>query len=280
MSVLASSPNTSMTFSARAPRPASSKFMPKTTWEQGERPTGTSRQYASSIRSRSTGWDFPWAVLASSTRSISSGYASSFGVTTRCSSLNISPGLASNPAFSTTCCRCPTRARRSIASLNMSIAFKPRWGGRSCWRIPRPISLSRRACWAETDFLAELAERTGCGLLLDVNNVYVASINHARNAADYLAAFPMHRVGEIHLAGHSPRIDANGMTLLVDSHDRPVAEPVWDLYGQAIARAGRVPTLIERDADIPSWEELQAEARRAQNCLAASAHGGDLAVAR
>ncbi|MEJ1965529.1 MAG: DUF692 domain-containing protein [Gammaproteobacteria bacterium] len=119
----------------------------------------------------------------------------------------------------------------------------------------------------ETDFIAELAKRTGCALLLDVNNVYVSSVNHGRDASRYLAAFPMHRVREIHLAGHSPRTDANGMTLLIDSHDRAIAEPVWSLYRLAIDRAGRVPTLIERDANIPPWDELHAEARRAQEYL-------------
>ncbi|MEI9987267.1 MAG: DUF692 domain-containing protein [Aliidongia sp.] len=136
----------------------------------------------------------------------------------------------------------------------------------------------------ETDFLAEIARRTGCGLLLDVNNVYVSSTNHGRDAATYLAGFPMERVEEIHLAGHSSRVDANGIALLVDSHDRPIAEPVWNLYRQAIAYTGPVRTLIERDADIPPWHELYAEARRAHNYLTAdyltaASEGAGLAVA-
>jgi len=118
----------------------------------------------------------------------------------------------------------------------------------------------------ETDFLAEIVRRTGCGLLLDVNNVYVSMTNQGRDPEAYLAAYPMRGVGEIHLAGHSARMDDEGFSLLVDSHDRPVAEPVWRLYQQAIARCGPVPTLIERDADIPSWDELYGEALRAQ-CL-------------
>lgn len=129
----------------------------------------------------------------------------------------------------------------------------------------------------EIDFIAEVARRTGCGLLLDVNNVYVSCTNHARDPAAYLARFPMALVGEIHLAGHSRRQDNNGVDLLVDSHDQPVAEPVWALYAAAIARLGPVPTLIERDADIPAWSELHAEAQRAEAVMAET--GGDLAIA-
>lgn len=127
--------------------------------------------------------------------------------------------------------------------------------------------------WSETDFLAELVRRTGCALLLDVNNVYVSARNLGAStrgyAEDYLDAFPLHAVAEIHLAGHhaDPRW---GEALLIDSHDAPVAEPVWALYERVLARAGRaIPTLIERDADIPPLAELQAERDRAQGLLAA-----------
>ncbi len=131
----------------------------------------------------------------------------------------------------------------------------------------------------EAHFLGEIARRTGCGLLLDVNNVHVAATNGGHDARDYLAAFPMSRVKEIHLAGHTPRTDADGRALLVDSHDRPVAEPVWALYRQAIGRLGPTPTLVERDADIPPWPELYAEARQAHDQMAALAQGGGLAIA-
>lgn len=127
--------------------------------------------------------------------------------------------------------------------------------------------------WSETDFLAELVRRTGCALLLDVNNVYVSARNLGAGttgyAEDYLDAFPLHAVAEIHLAGHhaDPRW---GEALLIDSHDAPVAEPVWALYERVLARAGRaIPTLIERDAEIPPLAELQAERDRAQGLLAA-----------
>lgn len=128
--------------------------------------------------------------------------------------------------------------------------------------------------WSETDFLAELVRRTGCALLLDVNNVYVSARNLGAGttgyAEDYLDAFPLHAVAEIHLAGHhaDPRW---GEALLIDSHDAPVAEPVWALYERVLARAGRaIPTLIERDAEIPPLAELQAERDRAQGLLAAT----------
>lgn len=132
---------------------------------------------------------------------------------------------------------------------------------------------------AETDFIAEIVKRTGCGLLLDINNIHVATNNSGDDAHDYLAAFPHQWVEEIHLAGHAPRIDANGLALLIDSHDRPVAEPVWRLYEAAIELIGARPTLIERDAAIPEWAELHAEARRADACMSAAAAGGGHVVA-
>ncbi|WP_437181062.1 MNIO family bufferin maturase [Pseudomonas peradeniyensis] len=116
----------------------------------------------------------------------------------------------------------------------------------------------------EIDFLAELVRRTGCGLLLDVNNVYVSAHNLGFDAADYLARFPVQAITEIHLAGHSH--DAQG-TLLVDSHDAAIAAPVWSLYQQLIARIGPRPTLIERDGNIPAFDELLAERALAQATL-------------
>jgi hypothetical protein len=123
------------------------------------------------------------------------------------------------------------------------------------------------SCYEETNFIAEIANRTGCGLLLDVNNVHVSAINHGRDPESYLAAYPLYQVEEIHLAGHSPRLDANGVAMLVDSHDRPIAEPVWSLFRNALTRTGPVPTLVERDANIPPWQEIYAEVRHAQSYL-------------
>jgi uncharacterized protein (UPF0276 family) len=120
--------------------------------------------------------------------------------------------------------------------------------------------------WDETDFLAELARRTGCGLLLDVNNVYVGAHNLGYSAAAYLDAFPGDAVTEIHLAGHTP--DPNlGRGLLVDSHDAPVAPAVWALYARLIARIGARATLIERDDKLPEFAALLAERDRAHALL-------------
>lgn len=114
----------------------------------------------------------------------------------------------------------------------------------------------------EAEFLAELARRTGCGLLCDVNNIYVTARNLGLDALAYLAALPAAAVGEIHLAGHSVN-DAGGRNLLIDDHGSPVAPAVWALYERALGRFGMVPTLVEWDSAIPSLEVLVAEARRA-----------------
>lgn len=112
--------------------------------------------------------------------------------------------------------------------------------------------------WDENGFLAELVRRTGCGLLLDLNNVYVSAANLGHDARAALAGFPMHAVTEIHLAGHS-RDPALGDALLIDSHDAPVAPEVWALYADTLARIGPCPTLIERDAELPAFDVLMAE---------------------
>ncbi|NWG24642.1 MAG: DUF692 domain-containing protein [Pseudorhodoplanes sp.] len=120
---------------------------------------------------------------------------------------------------------------------------------------------------SETEFIAEVSRRTGCGLLLDVNNVFVSARNHGLDAHDYLAAFPLERVGEIHLGGHDAQTDDTGAPLLIDAHGSPVADPVWALYESVIARTGPLPTLIERDNDVPAWPVLAAEATRAETVL-------------
>jgi uncharacterized protein (UPF0276 family) len=112
--------------------------------------------------------------------------------------------------------------------------------------------------WDEIDFLAELAARTGCRLLLDVNNVYVSARNLGFDAGDYLDRFPGESIMEIHLAGHSTD-PALGAALLIDSHDAPVAPEVWALYRRLIGRIGARPTLIERDGEVPVFEQLLAE---------------------
>lgn len=141
--------------------------------------------------------------------------------------------------------------------------------------IRRPLLLEnpstyvafRESSMRETEFIRAIAERTGCGLLLDVNNVFVSATNHGFSALDYLADFPLSRVGEIHLAGHAEQADDEGDLLLIDSHDGPVADAVWKLYEIVIRRCGAVPTLIEWDSKIPDWPVLQAEASAAQAIL-------------
>ena len=123
--------------------------------------------------------------------------------------------------------------------------------------------------FAEPEFIREVVRRTGCGLLLDVNNAFVSCVNHGRDTAAYLAALPLAQTGEIHLAGYFADHDALGDPLLIDNHGAPVAEVVWDLYAGVLAQIGPVATLIERDHDIPPWPVLYAEAQRAQALLLA-----------
>jgi hypothetical protein len=119
----------------------------------------------------------------------------------------------------------------------------------------------------EVEFLTEIARRTGCGLLLDVNNVYVSGINQNYDPVAYLDAFPLHLVGEVHLGGHDEDNDDHGNRLLIDSHGAEVVDPVWALYARVIGRAGPKPTLIEWDNDVPDWPVLAAEAGRAARVL-------------
>jgi uncharacterized protein len=125
----------------------------------------------------------------------------------------------------------------------------------------------RESTMSETDFIRSVARRTGCGLLLDVNNVFVSATNHGFSALDYLSDFPLAGVGEIHLAGHAEQSDDEGDLLLIDSHDGPVADAVWKLYEILISQCGPVPTLVEWDSNLPDWPILKAEAAAAQKIL-------------
>ena len=141
--------------------------------------------------------------------------------------------------------------------------------------IGRPILLENPSTYvvfpestmSETDFIRAVVRRTGCGLLLDVNNVFVSATNHGYSALGYLADYPLEHVGEIHLAGHAEQTDDEGDLLLIDSHDGPVADAVWKLFDIVIGRRGATPTLIEWDSDIPDWPILKAEATAAQMIL-------------
>ncbi len=124
---------------------------------------------------------------------------------------------------------------------------------------------------AEVDFIAEVSKRTGCGLLLDINNVFVSANNHGTQPLSYLDSFPLDRVKEIHLGGHAEETDDVGAPLLIDTHGSPISEAVWRLYAHAIARTGAIATLIEWDNDVPDWQTLRAEALAARDILADSA---------
>ena len=121
--------------------------------------------------------------------------------------------------------------------------------------------------YSEIEFLREIACRTGCGLLLDVTNVHVSAVNHAFSAEDYIDAFPMPHVEEIHLAGYAEDTGEVGESLLIDAHCASVPDPVWSLYERALARRGPVATLIEWDNDVPSWPVLFEEATHAESLL-------------
>ena len=126
----------------------------------------------------------------------------------------------------------------------------------------------------EAAFLGEIVRRTGCGLLLDVNNLFVSATNHGRCPDTCLAELPLHAVGEIHLGGHAVDSDDEGRPLLIDAHDRPVADPVWALYRALVARIGPMPTLVEWDNDVPAWCVLRDEVERADAAMADAAREG------
>jgi uncharacterized protein (UPF0276 family) len=141
--------------------------------------------------------------------------------------------------------------------------------------IGRPLLLENPSTYllfcestmSETEFIRAVARRTGCGLLLDVNNVFVSATNHGFSPLDYLSEFPLGPVGEIHLAGHAEQSDDEGDLLLIDSHDRPVADAVWNPFETVAAWTGPIPTLIEWDSEIPEWPRLAVEAAAAQAIL-------------
>ncbi len=121
--------------------------------------------------------------------------------------------------------------------------------------------------WSEVDFMAEIAARSGCGLLFDVNNVFVSATNHGYSPRDYILAYPLHLVQEIHLAGHAGDSDDEGRPLLIDAHDRAVCGDVWELYRLVLSKTGPLPSLVEWDNDVPGWPVLMDEVRRADAIL-------------
>ncbi len=144
-------------------------------------------------------------------------------------------------------------------------------GRRMLLENPSTYVAFKGSTMSEIDFLTEVVSRSGCGLLLDVNNVYVSATNHGYSPESYIDAFPIAHVGEIHLGGHAPDTDDLGAPLLIDAHDRAVVDPVWALYRRTVERTGPVPTLIEWDNDVPDWATLFAEAQAAEAILSATA---------
>ncbi|WP_026480557.1 DUF692 family multinuclear iron-containing protein [Ahrensia sp. 13_GOM-1096m] len=142
---------------------------------------------------------------------------------------------------------------------------------------PATYVLFENSTMSETDFMREIVKRTGCGLLLDINNVFVSATNHKFSALEYLDAFPLEHVGEIHLAGHTEQEDDEGQTLLIDSHNRPVSDPVWSLYEDVIETVGCIPTLVEWDSELPEWPILRAEAGSANAILKRAQRMHDMA---
>lgn len=120
---------------------------------------------------------------------------------------------------------------------------------------------------SETDFIAGVVDKTGCGLLLDVNNVFISAQNQNYSARGYIDDYPLDSIGELHLGGHEEDTDDNGAPLLIDSHSRPVVDPVWSLYEYVLAKTGPRPTLIEWDNDIPDWPVLAKDAQAAKSIM-------------
>ena len=145
--------------------------------------------------------------------------------------------------------------------------------------IKRPMLLENPSTYvafassvmSETDFIRAVVQRTGCGLLLDINNVFVSATNHGFSAQAYLDGLPLEQVGEIHLAGHSEQRDDEDELLLIDSHDCAISDPVWSLYRDLVTQIGPRPTLFEWDSNLPTWPVLRAQAQAARQIMAREA---------
>ena len=172
------------------------------------------------------------------------------------------PGRARAAPTCPTCCPFRAATRRWPPSARTSSGCRSAIGRTIALENPSHYLSLDGHDWPEIEFLGEIARRTGCSLLLDINNVFVSARNLGTSAEAYLDAFPADRVTEVHLAGHrpDPRV---GERLLIDSHDAPVAPAVWSLFERFVRRAGARPTLIERDAELPPFAELVAERDRA-----------------
>jgi len=145
--------------------------------------------------------------------------------------------------------------------------LQTRFGRRILLENPATYVEFDASCIPEAQFLAAVIQRTGCGLLLDVNNAYVNCSNHGRDMAAYLDELPLHAAGQFHLSGHLIDSDAAGSTLLIDNHGSAVAPAVWAWYAHALDRTGALPTLIEWDNEVPAYPVLRDQSRQAQSML-------------
>jgi uncharacterized protein (UPF0276 family) len=163
-----------------------------------------------------------------------------------------------------------TEEALAVVCWNVEVA-QENLGRRILLENPSSYLRWRHSTIPECEFLADVAARTGCGILCDVNNVYVSACNHGLDARGYLRALPRERVAEIHLAGHSVRAVGDGRTIRIDDHGSRVRPEVWALYAEAIALFGPVPTLIEWDTDVPALDVLVGEAAIAGAVMTAEA---------
>lgn len=222
-----------------------------------------SNRSAVTIRCRSTACACRSADLSRSTEHILNVSALSSNATNQLWCLSTWHGRRIGRPSSTISCPFPTHEKAARVCEHIEDVQET---------IRRPILLEnpstyvtfRQSTMSETDFIRAIVRRTGCGLLLDINNVFVSATNHGFSALDYLSDFPIAAVGEIHLAGHAEQADDEDELLLIDSHDGPVADAVWKLYEIVIGRGGPIPTLIEWDSNIPDWPILRGEALAAQ----------------
>ncbi len=132
---------------------------------------------------------------------------------------------------------------------------------------PSSYLMFEESSYSETDFIREIVKRTGCGLLFDINNVFVSAHNLKTDAGSYIADYPLEFAQEIHLAGHDVAQDASGDSVLVDAHGSPIVDDVWALYAHVISRTGPLPTLIERDNNVPELAALVAEAHKSDRIM-------------
>ena len=157
--------------------------------------------------------------------------------------------------------------KESLNNLCRNVERTQDYFGRQIWvENPSSYVAFHNDDMSEPEFMNTLADRTGCGILLDINNIFVQSFNHGYDAFDYIDKINKNHVGEMHLAGHTEK-EVTGGTILIDTHNRPIKEDVWRIYAHAIGRFGAIPTLIEWDQDFPSLADLVAEADTARQII-------------